>query len=274
MRLFQLCLIYLVFSFLCGCDGTEMIHLEPAATFDPFPVRHPRNLERVLGSRVRLEAQGDTLDLRIRFNRATGLNLITQAQSSDTLLKVWVLRHRRLYYFVEPHPGPVYWVYAVRIRQGRVQGLDGGWQQMFELGRYVREGQLAELVRFRSSQPDSFRLRFDARHLHDFYAAQADSMPSFRIVRPVSVARPVAAAPAATFRLYPNPASAQVTAAFDSAAARTARLYDSNGKLLREWPVAALENRFSVADQPAGVYLLRVIGPGQSVLTQRLVVQH
>jgi hypothetical protein len=224
---------------------------------------------------VQLATEDDTLHLRISFNRATGRNVITDSQGCDTLLDTWVLRHRRLYYFVEPRPDSGCWVHAVRIRRGQLQGFGSSWPQMYEVGRQAREGHFPALLRFRSAKEDSIRLRFDIRQLHDFFAAEVDSLPIFHIIKPMpSPAPSIAVRSSPDIQLYPNPASTQATLAFDSSTQRTARLYNSAGQLLRQWPVSARENVFPVATYPAGEYWLRVSGQSHHYKAIRLVVSH
>ncbi len=161
---------------LAGCEGEP-----PAAQFDALPVPRPLNLRRVLKSELTLAGSTDTLRLRLTYDARTGQNILTDA-TADTVLAARVFRFRGLYYFVQAGPDATSWVHSVRIRHGRIQGFNTGYQQMQALSLRVRRGDFAELVRFGNPVADSFRLRFDRRQLRDFYRAQADSSPVYRVL--------------------------------------------------------------------------------------------
>jgi hypothetical protein len=99
---------------LCAnCDG-NLPEWPLLFYFGQYPVRNPLDLTKVLGETTRLLLPQDTLELRIQYEVATGLNFISDAASGDTLQRVWVTRHRSLYYFTWPISDTCYWVHAVR----------------------------------------------------------------------------------------------------------------------------------------------------------------
>ena len=76
---------------------------------------------------------------------------------------------------------------------------------------------------------------------------------------------------AAILNLYPNPASDHVTFGWDRAAALRLRLLDASGRILREWYDRGTSVNISLADVPAGTYLLDVTD-GKERMVGRLVV--
>lgn len=256
----------------------------PIATFEPYEVRHPLNLEKVLGREVVLLGP-DTLPLTVHFDPATRLNYVLREQGRpDTLVQAWVTRYRGLYYFTHPRSARHYLVQAVRIRGGKVQGLTP-----FEMGRQAGVladevtrpllGRFQELVVERDDEKDILRLRFDARVLRPFYQEVLDTLPSYRLVpaaafRAAPPAPPRTAAEPAELRVFPNPAHAQVTVQSPDSGARTVELLGLRGQVLLTRRGSAATTTLDVSGLPAGAYVLRVreAATGRSA-SQRLVVE-
>ncbi|OON67456.1 T9SS type A sorting domain-containing protein [Hymenobacter sp. CRA2] len=258
---------------LSSCDS--------AVTFEPYAVRHPLNLARVLGPQLTLIGPRDTLQLRVGYEPSSRLNILTNAASGDTVLRGWVNRYRGLYYITQPYTDSVYDVHAARIGRGQVQGLVGTWRQAELLRRAVDDGDYEELISFRDDKKDVLRLRYDAPTLRPFFEMAVDSCPAYRVVElPVPVRRPTAVPRAMAAGLihsvYPNPAREYAHVQLDSAAARgTLELLDSHGRRVYQTPVQAAEQlTLSLAGRAPGTYVLRVrAGARGTTATQRLVVE-
>ncbi len=257
---------------LAGCEAET-----PAAQFDALPVPRPVNLRRVLEPELTLAGPTDTLRLQLTYDARTGQNILTDA-TADTVLAARVFRFRGLYYFVQPGPDDATsWVHAVRIRRGQIQGFNAGYQQMQALSSRVRRGGFAALVRFGNPAADSFRLRFDRRQLRDFYRAQADSSPVYRVL-PACQSVPASPPPlqlATPTGPYPNPARNLATLDFAEPVSGTVVLYDNQGRCQRIYPVTGPRLTFSVADLPAGSYWLRISRTDTQApaVTHRLLVE-
>jgi ribosomal protein S6 len=243
----------------------------PSATFDTFPIRHPQNLEKKLGSRLRLISAHDTLNLQVKYDPQSKRNIITQSGTQDTLLNAWALHHRRLYYLVQPHKDATYWVHAVRIRGNEVQGLATSWEQMMDLSQVVRQGAFPALVRYRSFTSDSSRLRFDVRQLHDFYAAEVDSFTVYQTVS-ATAHRSSSSMPDVP-TLYPNPAQQQATLRFAEAGKRTVQVLSITGQCLYRTETDAHTLSLPVAQLPVGQYIVRASGlVGQKPSSLQLLI--
>ncbi|WBA40602.1 T9SS type A sorting domain-containing protein [Hymenobacter canadensis] len=269
-----LILLLLLLGLLTSCEA-------PTAEFDAFQLPRPVNLARVLGPTPVLLSNHDTLALRLQFDAATGFTSFALAGDSadENWFTARAFRFRGLYYLVEERPDSGCWVHAVRIRRGQVQGLGTGFAQMLDLSLAARQGRWPALVRFRSPDGDSVRLRFDRRQLRSFYVAEVDSFITYRLATaPAAGPRstPVLAAGAVLLpRLYPNPASTTATVDFGEAAARQVQLYDERGRLLQSYPVAASQLALPVAGLPNGTYSVRVQAPDKArPTTLRLLVAH
>jgi Secretion system C-terminal sorting domain len=232
----------------------------------------------VLGPTPQLLGPLDTLALRLHFNAATGFTDFRLQNDSTT--QSWftarAFRFRGLYYLVEKRPDAGYWVHAVRIRRGQVQGLGTGYRQMLALSEAAWRGRWPQLL---APEGDSLRLRFDRQQLRAFYAAEVDNFATYRLAA-APTAQPHSA-PSATHisapspSLYPNPASTIATLSFSDAAPRTVQLHDMQGHLLHSYSAPTTWLTIPVADFRNGPYMLRVETLRKDQITSlRLVVAH
>jgi hypothetical protein len=255
-----------------SCDG--------GLSFEPYAVRRPLNLERVLGRQIVLVSARDTQALTIRYEPATRKNLITHTAKGDTLLHAWATKYRQLYYLTQELPNGQYLVHAAALKQDSVRGLTDGASQLRPLRSLVNQGYYAELLTYRSADSSEVRLRYDARVLRPFYAEMVPQYPAYRLFSArefgagaPALARSAAGAPA-PLRVYPNPARGQVTVTSADSAARTVQLLDLRGRVLQTRRLAAATLTLPLDEVPAGVYVLRLLdGPGQTTATRRLVVE-
>ncbi|WP_190242456.1 T9SS type A sorting domain-containing protein [Hymenobacter lapidiphilus] len=234
-------------------------------------------MAKKLGPNLTLAGPDDTLRLHLAFDVAMGSNIFT-TPADDTVLVARVFRFRGLYYFVQTTHEGAHWVHAMRISRGQVQGFGTGYEQVLALSRRVKVGDFPELVRFRNAANDSLRLRFDKRQLRPFYVAQLDSIPAYKLLTTEPLPGPAKASVppvAAIIGPYPNPAREQTTLSFATAANRLVTLYDNQGRRLRTLPTTGSRLTFSVADLPAGNYVVRISWPDSAAapLTRRLLVQ-
>ncbi|UYZ62858.1 T9SS type A sorting domain-containing protein [Hymenobacter weizhouensis] len=210
-----------------------------------------------------------------QFDPSTKRSRIINLADSSLLLDAWVLRHRRLYYVVEPQANSSCWVHAVQIRDGEVRGLLTGFLQMSHLAAAVRKGYAAELVRYRHPEPDSIRLRFDIKHLRTFYAAELDSLPAYRLQQSARQASVLpASAIAVPARLYPNPAHTRATLDFSYAGRRTVQLFNTRGQQVRTYDSLAATLDIPVDGLPAGRYIVRIVDAAARPHMLQLEVAH
>lgn len=266
-----------------GCDGPA--EWTPSFYFSRYPVHHPLDLTKVLGREVRLVSKQDTLDLRIHHEFSTGLNLLTDATSGDTLQRAWITRHRGLYYFTWPISDTCYWVHAVRIKRNQVQGLADAYHQLRFIEQVARAGQFPDLVQHYDSTTDILRLRFEPKRLRKFYAVMLDSLPIYRMMPRIhhqyafihtdSIST-IAQNPEPFFHsMYPNPASDILTLRVASKRPCEATIFDMEGRLIQTTPVSAATITVQVQHLPAGCYIVRVqeTTTGRSAV-QQLQVEH
>jgi Secretion system C-terminal sorting domain len=277
---------------LCSSCGSGL-------SFEPYEVKHPLNLEQVLGRDIVLVSARDTQMLQVRYQPDTYLNLITHTGQDDTVLLARATRYRRLYYLTETsRSGQSCYVYAMRARRGEVSGLIGHGWQLDSLHRLVDRGEFADLVtsHLRKGDEHDARLRYAARPLHRFYRGVVEALPTYRIVPAAEFAAAVAAAeqtkpatpaapapakaPAAAAAplirsVYPNPAHDHVTVQLSQATPATLELLDAQGRRLRAVRHEGGEQlTLPLTDVPAGTYLLRLRDEAsRATATRRLVVE-
>lgn len=256
---------------LTGCE-------EPTVTFDAFVLPQPVDMTRVLGPAPRLLGPQDTLALRLHFDAATGFTDFRL--QNDSTMHSWLtaraFRFRGLYYLVENRPDDGYWVHAVRIRRGQVQGLGTSYRQMLALSEATWQGNWPQLL---APNGDSMRLRFDRQQLRTFYATQVANCATYQLVV-TPAARPhfVSSPPPVSglhLSLYPNPASSTATVLLGDAAAYHVQLYNEQGHLVRSYQVSSSQLVVPVAALRNGTYLVRINSAGKRPSTTlRLEVAH
>ncbi|AHJ99227.1 hypothetical protein Hsw_3632 [Hymenobacter swuensis DY53] len=250
---------------------------EPPADFEAFKLPRPINMAQVLGNAPLLLGPQDTLMLRLRFDAATGYTEFSLQEDSTT--HSWFIarafRFRKLYYLVEERQNARYWVHAVRIRRGQVQGLGTGYRQMLDLSQAAWQGHWPQLL---ASNGDSMQLRFNRQQLRKFYTEEVDRFTTYRLATTSAgqAATPSAdLTPTQSMSLYPNPASTSATVVFKDTAAHLVQLYDERGRLLQSYATTENQLSFPVANLPAGTYLVRTrLAANGATLTLRLAVTH
>lgn len=263
----RLLLPLLLIGLLSGCES-------PTVRFNTFVLPRAVNLVQVLGPEPLLLSSHDTLALRLQFNTATGFTDFRLR--TDSVAQPWftarAFRYRGLYYLVEERPETGYWVHAVRIGRGQVQGLGTGYRQMQALSEAAWQGRWPHLL---APDGDTMRLRFDKKQLRTFYEAQIDGFAVYQLAAqhlpsPLPTPTTLVAAPT----LYPNPANTTVTITCTEAL-RAVQLYDEKGRLLHEYPLSAAQLTIPVARLATGSYLVRVFPAGTGrPTTSRLAVAH
>ncbi|WP_170172468.1 T9SS type A sorting domain-containing protein [Hymenobacter rigui] len=208
------------------------------------------------------------------------LNSFSLVTAADTVpwFAARAFRYRGLYYLVTPGRDSVSsWVHAARITTRRVQGLGTDYSQMQDLSAAVKDGQFAELVRFRNFSADSVVLRFDKAALHRFYRTLPDSFPTYRVVPGrAAVSAPTAARKQPvnhSFTVYPNPATEAATVQFTQPAPRTIQVLDEAGREILVVPSSETVVNLPLSNVKAGSYLVRVAA-GQALpqSSRRLLV--
>ncbi|WP_394331766.1 T9SS type A sorting domain-containing protein [Hymenobacter terrenus] len=155
---------------------------------------------------------------------------------------------------------------------------------MVYLDNAIQRGQYGPLIRARPPAPGSQRLAFDLQALRPFFRTVLDSLPRYAVLHPVVAPpgkqpnhpRPVPQTPlfAERTRLYPNPATDQVTLAVATSGGWKAQLFTLGGHLLQTRQTRDSVLVLSLAGLSPGDYLVQLTENGtRHTAKKRLQVQ-
>ncbi|MBD2767149.1 T9SS type A sorting domain-containing protein [Hymenobacter sp. BT664] len=283
--MFRSIICLLMLAVICSsCDELSCDGLRPPIAFSSPPNGKAENLQQILGSQLTLTSERDTQHVWVHFDPHTQLNLLAAAETGDTLLLARVVRHHRLFYFIESASDSSYAVHAVRIRKRFVQGLNTNWQQMIYLDNATKRGHYGDLIQSRDLERGSQLLRFDLKSLHPFFRTVLDSLPRYSITHP-EVVSPVqqpsrhvtiseTSASTGPLSMYPNPATDQVTLSFATTGRWTAQLFSPDGQLVQTQQVQTSSVVLPLTQLPPGNYLVKLTADGKGyITTKHLLVQ-
>jgi hypothetical protein len=256
----------------------------PPVSFSSFPQGKAENLQRILGSELTLTSERDTQHVRVAYTPQTQLNLLTAAETGDTLLLARVIRHRRLFYLVEQVSDSRYAVHAARIRPRFVQGLNTNWEQMVYLDNATQRGQYGHLIQARHPEQGRQLLAFDLQTLRPFFRTVLDSLPRYTIshheVASAGKQRnnqlPISSSPDSAERtsLYPNPATDYVTLTFAASGGWKAQVFTLSGHLVQTQQARDSVLVLSLTQLSPGGYLVKLTeNETGHTTTKRLLVQ-
>jgi len=251
---------------LTACDDIEKIF--PKTTFDsPFPKRN-RDLTNILGDNLTIKSGTDTLELKISAFK--NYNLITDSKTGDTIFKGTVCKFRGLYYFNQQLNDTSYWIYAVKLNDNLIYGLNSAWGQTLLVDRAIENGQYKKLVKYLSA--DKIRLHPDKRELKSLFSAIIDSIPpdtilQFQAVSPIltDTTKVLTQIDPEDFeffsKVYPNPTTDYVNIELQEKNKITYQLTDINGKTVLQGQFEDRLNKIDLSKQTAGVFYLTLISP-------------
>jgi hypothetical protein len=249
---------------LLACDGLE-ISL-PKSSFDTsFPKRNQR-LTEVLGERLVIKTGGDTIALRILSTQKA--NLITQEESGDTLFYGTVSQFRGLYYFSQALNDTTYWIYAVKIANNLIVGLNQGLTQAYLIDQAIGKGEYPELLRYQDAE--QIRLHPHKRETRQLFTQILAQLPADTILSALPLFSPVALANSTEsdvpkeaelqVQVYPNPTQDFCTVRLAADGDRTYTLTDLKGKAVLQGVLNTRNNRLDLSQLTKGLYVLTLSG--------------
>lgn len=246
----------------CG-DGAEYF---PKTTFDsPFP-KHNRDLTTILGDKLAIRSGTDTLVLTISAFK--NYNLITNSKTGDTLFNGTVCKYRGLYYFSQRFNDTSFFIYAVKLTDNLIYGLNTAWEQTILLERAIESGQHQKIVTYRSA--DKIRLHPDKRELKNIFSVIIDSIVPDTILQFQEIAPALADTSkvvdkidpddfAFISKVYPNPTTDFVTIELQQKAKITYQVTDLNGKTVLQGQFTDTKNKIDLSGQSEGIFYLTLI---------------
>jgi hypothetical protein len=147
-------------------------------TFDaPFPKRN-RNLQRILGDSIVVFGKCGSTNLRILSTNA--YNLIINTQTNDTIFKGTVCRYRDLYYLSEQINKISYRIYALKITDSSIYGLQN-YFQYHQIDTAISNGSYPKLVKYMDQNKKLIRLHPDKKELRRLFTSIIDKTEPFEI---------------------------------------------------------------------------------------------
>lgn len=265
--LFYLCILtLLVFS----CDEKKA-EVFPQSSFDaPFPKRN-KDLTNVLGKQFTLKtSQNDTLQLRITASKNE--NIITDAKTGDTLFSGRVSKFRGTYYFNQQFDSTTYWIYAVKITDHLIYGLNTAWSQTFAIDEAIEAGKHPKLVKFIDTSQAVIRLRPDKKEMKILFATILQGIIPDTIINLKSkqpIALPTEAATAKIdpddyemfSKVYPNPAKDVLHVELQEKNSAEFILTNLQGQTMLHGKLGNGVDHIDVSKLSNGAYVLTLINP-------------
>jgi hypothetical protein len=251
-----------ILLFSCG----DVVNYFPKTTFDsPFPKRN-RDLTNILGDKLTIKSGTDTLSLKIYAFK--NYNLIANSKTGDTLFNGTVCKFRGLYYFSQQFNDTSFFIYAVKLTDNLVYGLNTAWEQTRLVEREIENGLYKSIVKYRSA--DKIRLHPNKRVLKNIFSAIIDSIPPDTILQfqettsyLTDTTKEVTQIEPEDFdfvsKVYPNPTADFVYIELHQKNKIAYQLTDINGKTILEGQFTDVKNKIDLSGQTAGVFYLTLI---------------
>jgi hypothetical protein len=256
----------------CRLDELETeirVRADLVHTFDkPFPKRN-RNLARILGDVIEIEGRCQPLTLGIVSTRKS--NIIINLTQGDTIFNGTVCKYRDLYYLNEKINDTTYRIFALKITDSLIYGLQN-YLQYAQIDSTIEHGDYSKLVYHKKQ--NTIRLHPNKRELRKLYTSLLYKTPPFVIIK--ATAKNVTNEAEETIQsieaddydlianVYPNPATdilniqlhEQTNAAFYL-------LSDLQGKTVLQGPLQGTANKVDISRLAIGTYALTVSDAAQ-----------
>lgn len=229
----------------------------------PFPKRN-RNLSRILGDTLQINGTCCPESYWIVSNRKS--NFIIDFKHNDTLFKGTVCKYRDLYYFSEKINATDYRIFALKINDSLIYGLQSYFQYA-SIDSAMHEGKYPKLVHL--NDPDKRHLHPDKRELRKLFTSIIGKTKPFWLIRkePESrieqtdeVIEPIEADDYDLIsKVYPNPVSNELNIDLQQKTNSTFQLTDFSGKIILQGPLNEITNKIDISKQRTGIYALTVM---------------
>lgn len=120
----------ILFTNLISCGGETEETLDSVhSEFDSPYTKRPVNLTWRMGSQFSVKSAGDTIQYTVYYDRKTKINTVIEGES-DTIFSGQVSKLKDFYLFNERQPDSSYWIYAVKVENFTICGLNTAEYQM------------------------------------------------------------------------------------------------------------------------------------------------
>lgn len=293
MKYITLIFLFCFLLFSCGPSAEEKAAMEKCLmdqfafeaslksnlinTFDAsFPKRN-RNLTRILGDTLNIYGKCISESYLIYSNRKT--NYIVHF--GDTIFKGTVCKYRGLYYFNEKLGNSSYRIFALKITDSLIYGLQN-YLQYHLTDSIIKSGEYPKLVKFINEKKDVIKLHPDKKEARKLFSDIIDNTEPFVIIRsekklkindPEKMDDPLEPDDYEIFaKIYPNPVSDVLNVDLQQQnAANSYYISNLTGKVLEQGQFQELSKQIDVSNLTNGVYNLTVISSNQQKETVKLI---
>lgn len=241
---------------LSSCDNAEI-------TYDsPFPKKN-KELTKILGTNLIIKRGKDSLQLKITSDK--DFNLITN-NTGDTLFYGSVSKYRGLYYFNEEIKEGYYFIYAVKISDNLIYGLNSSWSQMCSVEDQIRKGNNKKLLTYMSGDTTIIRLHPYKDEMKKLYGVIVNNLIPDTII--LGSENKLKNSIELTFdqeemeiieKVYPNPALDFVNIDLQKSGVFTYQISNINGVIVSKGKILEKSNKADITNLKNGIYIVTVI---------------
>jgi len=250
----------------CGDGNSRNI------TFDSqFPKRN-KSLANILGDKLTIKSGEDTLIYKITSSKNN--NLIINSKTRDTVFFGTVSKFRGLYYFNEQLNDSSYWIYAVKISDNLIYGLNRAGTQREYVYQAIKNGKNRKLIKYINSDTSVIRLHPEKRELKKLFSSiisnfLPDTILNYQETYPKiqDATSTLTVIDPEDFnyisKAYPNPTKDILNLELQQKSKSTFQLTDLSGKIVLQGQLNELINKIDISKQQAGVYALTIVNTAE-----------
>ena len=262
--LLNIIILTIIFA-LTSCGGNLN---EPNITFDSqFPKRN-KNLANILGDKLTIKRGEDTLIYKITSSKNN--NLIINSKTRDTVFFGTVSKFRGLYYFNEQLNDSSYWIYAVKISDNLIYGLNTARAQLEYVDQEIKNGNNRKLIKYINSDTSFIRLHPDKREMKKLFSSIISNfLPDTILNYQETYSKIQDATSTLTVidpedfnyisKAYPNPTKDILNIELQQKSKSTFQLTDLSGKIVLQGQLNEIINKIDISKQQIGVYALTIV---------------
>ena len=266
--LLNIIILTIIFA-LTSCGGNLN---EPNITFDSqFPKRN-KNLANILGDKLTIKRGEDTLIYKITSSKNN--NLIINSKTRDTVFFGTVSKFRGLYYFNEQLNDSSYWIYAVKISDNLIYGLNTARAQLEYVDQEIKNGNNRKLIKYINSDTSFIRLHPDKREMKKLFSSIISNfLPDTILNYQETYSKIQDATSTLTVidpedfnyisKAYPNPTKDILNIELQQKSKSTFQLTDLSGKIVLQGQLNEIINKIDISKQQIGVYALTIVNTAE-----------
>jgi len=165
---------------LVSCKNVDWKKIFPRNTFDSQFPKNNKDLSSILGSRITLKIDNDTIKLKIGLKGDR--NLITMERGGDTVFCGTVCKFKGLYYLSQKINDTSYWIFALKKSGDKLYGINGMLKEELKIDKEVLSGKYPTLLKSMNKDTSVIRLHTDKKLIREILDPYMDSLKPFTIL--------------------------------------------------------------------------------------------